>query len=53
VQPARADPVGAFLVLLNLLEGDAEQLAQALLAHADQGSPHADALSDVLVDGAR
>ena len=34
LQAARADAVGALLVLLDLLEGDAQILAEFFLAHA-------------------
>lgn len=33
-QPTNGDAIGAPLILLNLLEGNADALAQALLTHA-------------------
>ena len=46
VQAAGADPVGAALVLLHLLVGDAQQAAQPFLAHAQQQAPLAQQLAD-------
>jgi hypothetical protein len=49
MQAASADPVGALLVFLDLLERDAERRGELLLAHANQESPHADAAADLPV----
>ena len=49
-QPRRPDPVDAALVFLHLLEGQAEQLAQPLLAHAEQGAPQPQPLADMHID---
>jgi hypothetical protein len=38
LKAARADAVGALLVLLDLLEGDAELLAELFLTHAQHHS---------------
>src|SRR6266566_7994195 len=51
LQPARADTVGAPLVLLHLLEGKTERIAEFPLAHGEHPPPHAHAAADVLVDG--
>jgi hypothetical protein len=45
-----ADAVGAALVLLHLLEGQAQVVGQTLLADAENLAPHADAGADVQVD---
>ena len=50
-QPARADAVDAFFVFLHLLKGQAQQIAQLFLTHADQHAPDAHAISDLSVDG--
>ena len=50
-QPAGADPVDALLVLLDLLEGEAEMLAEFLLAHPEQHPPQTHPTSDVYIDG--
>jgi hypothetical protein len=47
MQPARADPISALLVLLDLLEGDAEGIAQRRLTHVQHHSAHAHATADV------
>ena len=49
-QPAGADAVDAFLVLLDLLEGQAELLAELLLAHAEQHAAKAHPAADMHVD---
>ena len=49
-QPAGADAVDALLVLLDLLEGEAELLAELLLAHAEQHAAEADPAADVHID---
>ena len=50
-ETARADAVGALLVLLNLLEGEAE--AELLLAEAEHHSAHSNAAAHMLIDRAR
>ena len=50
LQPARADAVRALLVLLHLLKGEAQRVAQALLAHPDEHPAHADPAANMLVD---
>jgi hypothetical protein len=40
LQAAGADAIGALLVFLDLLEGDAERGAEPFLAHPDQHAPH-------------
>src|SRR5205823_11108741 len=47
---ARADSVGALLVLLDLLECQAERVTEVCLAHRKHHPPHAYAAADVLVD---
>ena len=42
-----AHPIGAALVLLHLLEGEAERLGKGLLAHPDEPAAHPDAGADV------
>ena len=51
LQPARADAVGAFLVFLHLLKGDAERVPELGLAHAEHHAAHAHAAADVLIYG--
>src|SRR5580704_713592 len=53
LQPAGADAVGAFFVLLYLLEGQAESIPKLLLTHSDHHPPHANAAPHVLIDGVR
>jgi hypothetical protein len=53
MQAACADPVGALLVFLDLLEGQAERLAELLLAHADQHAAHAHPATHMPIDGVR
>jgi hypothetical protein len=50
IQLAGADPVGAALVLLHLLEGQAQVLGQPLLTDAQDLSAHSDARPDMQVD---
>jgi hypothetical protein len=47
LQAACADTVRALLVFLDLLERDAERLAQLLLAHAEHGPAQPDSAADV------
>ena len=50
LQAAGADAVGAFLVFLHLLEGQAEGVAEFFLTHAQHHPTHAHARADMLVD---
>ena len=50
VQPAGDDAVRAALVLLHLLEGDADHAREALLAQPHEHAPLPQALTDVHVD---
>jgi hypothetical protein len=50
LQPARSDAVGAFLVFLHLLKGEAQCVAELFLAHRQHHAAHAHAAADVLVD---
>ena len=50
LQAAGADAVGALLVFLHLLEGEAERVAELLLAHAQHHPTHAHPRAHVLVD---
>ena len=47
---ARADPVHALFVFLNLLEGQVEVAAEGLLRHVNLDAPHPDAASYIDVD---
>src|SRR5436305_4810698 len=47
---AGADPVGAFLVFLNLLEGETQGFAELFLAHAEHDAAHAHATADIFVN---
>src|SRR5262245_22596468 len=53
LQPARPDAVGASLVFLHLLEGEAECGTQLFLAHRKHLAAHTHPAADVLVDGVR
>src|SRR6516164_5404564 len=53
LQPAGPHAVGAVLVFLHLLEGEAECGTQLFLAHCKHLAAHAHAAADVLVDGVR
>jgi ClpP class serine protease len=46
------DAVHAPLILLDLLKGQAERVAQSLLRHAQQGAPQADTRANMHVDRA-
>ena len=50
LQPAGADPVGALLVFLHLLERQAKLLAELLLTHPEHHPAHAYPAAYVLVD---
>jgi hypothetical protein len=52
-EPPGADAVFALLVFLNLLERDAEDVRQLLLAHAQRHALETDACADILIDEAR
>jgi cellobiose-specific phosphotransferase system component IIA len=53
LKAARADTVSALLVFLNLLERQAESVAELLLAHPQHHAAHAHAAADMLVDRVR
>jgi hypothetical protein len=48
-QAPGADPVNAFLVFLDLLEGQALEIAQPFLAHADQHPADTHTIADLYV----
>src|SRR6185437_9162585 len=50
VQPAGTDAVGAALVFLYLLEGEADGLAEFLLAHAEQRAAQPNPCTDMHID---
>jgi hypothetical protein len=50
LQAARPHAVGAFLVFLNLLEGQAERLPKLFLAHSEHLPAHPDPAAHVFVD---
>src|SRR5450830_184063 len=50
LQPARTDAVGALLVFLHLLKGQAEGVAELFLTHAQHHPPHAHARAHMLID---
>src|SRR5664280_693330 len=49
LQPAGADAVGALLVFLHLLEGEAEGVAELFLTHFEHHPAHAHARADMLI----
>jgi hypothetical protein len=49
MKAAGADPVGALLVLLDLLERQSQSIRQLHLAEAEHQSTHADTATDMLV----
>jgi hypothetical protein len=53
VEVASRDPVGATLVLLNLLEGDARDFAETDLAHPRDHATGLELITHVCVDGLR
>jgi hypothetical protein len=53
LQPAGPDAVGAFLIFLHLLEGEAERVTQLFLAHCKHHAAHAHPAANVLVGGVR
>lgn len=50
LQATGADTVYALLILLDLLEGDAQSLRKLILGQANRHSPATDACADVQVD---
>ena len=50
MQPGPADPVGPVFVFLQLLESQAELLADRFLGHAQQDAPKPDLSADGLID---
>jgi predicted metal-dependent HD superfamily phosphohydrolase len=50
LQAARANAVHAFLVLLDLLKGQAKAISQVGLTELEHQASHADAAADLLVD---
>ena len=53
MQPARADPVGATLVFLNLLEGQADGLPQPFLAQTEHVPTEPNSGTDMDIDRVR
>ena len=53
MQPARADAVGAALVFLHLLKGQADRLAELLLAQPEHVAAQPDPGTDLHVDRVR
>ena len=51
LQPAGAHAVRALLVFLDLLKGEAQPVAQLLLAHLQRLATLADAVTDMHIDG--
>ena len=49
-KPACADPIGASLVLLNLLEGDPHGLPKCCLAHAQQRAAQTNSAADMRIN---
>src|SRR5262249_28794795 len=49
-EAARPNPVGAALVLLHLLKGQANRLPELLLTHPEQGAAEPQAAADMNVD---
>src|SRR5437762_5978692 len=52
-QPRGADPVGAALVFLHLLKGQAKLSAELLLTHVEIDAPGADSAADMDIDRVR
>jgi hypothetical protein len=50
LQPARADPIRALLVFLNLLEGQSEGLAELFLAETEKHAAQPNATANMPVD---
>src|SRR6266852_1663545 len=53
LQPPRADPVGALLVFLNLLEGESKRITELLLRHLPLEPERANLAADLDVQGVR
>jgi len=53
LQSAGPDAVGAILVFLHLLEGEAERVSQLFLAHCHHLAAHPHPAANVLVGGVR
>ena len=53
LQPARADPIGALFVFLDLLKCQPERVAKLFLAHSQHHAAHTNATSDMLVGRVR
>ena len=53
VKSARANSVNALFLLLHLLKGQAETIAQLLLAHSEQNTADPDSRTDLNVDRIR
>ena len=51
LQPTRADAVRAFLIFLDLLERDAERIAEPRLAHVQHHTARTQATANMLVYG--
>jgi hypothetical protein len=51
IEATGSDAVGAVLIVLELLTGNAECVGQLLLRHAEQQSAHPQAGADMRVDG--
>lgn len=50
IEAAGANSVGSILILLDLLEGDADLVCKGLLAHVSGGSKSLNILPDSLID---
>ena len=53
IEPARADAIGAALILLHLLKRQIQRLAEFLLTHTLQGALQPGAATDVNIDRIR
>src|SRR5260370_1140649 len=53
VQPTGTDAIRATLILLDLLEGQADRLTELLLAQAEHVTPQTDARADMAIDRVR
>src|SRR3546814_8324718 len=50
VEPAGTDAVGALFVFLDLLEGQADNLAEFVLTHSNQGATQFQPVADMNID---
>jgi hypothetical protein len=50
LEPAGADPIGALLVFLDLLERQGKGVAKLLLAHCEHHATHAHPFSDMYIN---